>query len=369
MSNKDQEKYKSELKYRMVQVRRMALRMVIRKLAKWEAMAAPADGYTVIIGCNTPLAKMLGANLYFLSQQDLSHCDRILVVLDRPREQMPFDVEPKLRARFPKLPVEFVYYSQQQAEVVAKVKWPWVNSWLSWSIGLGVTRTRYAMLQDFDAMLLRPDIVEERYRAIKERGHQFVGVRFYGGNGVIPDDGLASTFELILDAQYLRQNFKAIDAFNHVTRYNGRRVDFDTLLWCQTRGSQNSILPIDEEDMVHPSQVICQFEEHRNGRADRIPASNNLAFVPYFLFLAEEPEVLLDLTAQMERAETKTLQFFGRELDLSGMVDTHIQWITKQAYRLEKAVAGQPREEARRYFAALDGFVARLNGRQPALSR
>ena len=370
MANKDMEKYTSEFKYRMVQVRRAVLRRMIRGLVKWEPIQQPQEGYTIVIGCNTPLGRMLGANLHFLARQDLEHLDRVLVVLDRPREKMPHDIEPALRQRFPSLPLEFVYFSQKQADVVAKVRWPWVNSWLSWSIGIGMARTRYVMLQDFDAMLIRRDIVEERYRAITSGKHQFIGVRFYGGNGVVPDDGLASTFELMLDAQYLRERFRAIDAFNHVTRYKGRRVDFDTLLYCQTKGSLNSVVTIDEEDMVHPSQVICQFEEFYQGRGERVPASNNLAIVPYFLYVAEEREVLADLTVQMEAAGpgTRTVRFFDRELDLSGLTEAHVAWLAKQAYRLERAMGDDVRPDVKRYFKALDQFVARAKGRQPVLA-
>jgi hypothetical protein len=366
MAGESQEKYTSELRYWTVKLRRLVIRRLIRNLTSWGRLQSPKDGYTIVVGCNAPLVRMISCNLRFLARQDLSNVDKIFLVVDRPRDQLVEDVEPVMRERFPSLPLEFLYYGKRQRTVCRLIAWPWVQSWLSWSIGIGQVRTKYALLHDFDAMLLRPDILEERYRSIRQRNHQYVGVRFYGGNGVAHDDGLAATFELVFDAQYVRNTFKPLDLFNHVTRFRGRRVDFDTFLHAQSLAGTASTLPIPEEDMVHPSQLICQFEDFRGGRRE-IPPSNNLLLVPYFLYAGDEPQLLRDLTVELERDQGRAIQFFGRPLDISTLDPDHLRWIAKQALRLEKASVGEPRDEVRRYFAAVDAFVARATGRPPAL--
>ena len=50
------------------------------------------------------------------------------------------------------------------------------------------------------------------------------------------------------------------------TSKEGRSVDFDTFLSGQARAGRICVLPIAEEDIVHPSQMICQFTALLNRR-------------------------------------------------------------------------------------------------------
>ena len=360
------EKYQSEIAFRLAQLRRLPIRSAITRLVRWKPLEHPRDGYTIVIGCNTGLARMLGSNLKFLSRQNLRNLAQIFVVLDRPRAGIPDDIEPVMRARFPKLPLEFLYYNRVQRAVCSTIRWPWVQSWLSWSIGIERLNTKYALLHDFDAMLLRPDIIEERFQAIRERKHEYVGVRFYSGNGITSEDGLATTFELIFDAQFVRQQFVPLDLFNHVVRFRGKRVDFDTLLYAQSIAGKASTLEVAETDMVHPSQLICHFEGLLNGR-HRVPPANNLLMVPYLLFAADEPAIMQQMTRDLEQGGGCTVPFLGTSIDLSGIDPALLRWLAKQAYRLERSDTGQIRDEVTRYFAAADEFIARATGREQAL--
>jgi hypothetical protein len=366
LSFREKEKYSSELKFRFAQLRRWPLMRTLEHLTRWDPLDRPKEGYSIIIGCNTRLARMLNCNLKFLAQQDLHHLDKILVVLDRPREEMLDDIEAVIRSRFPMMPLEFVYYSSLQRWVCTVIRWPWVPSWLSWSIGIGRLSTRYGFLHDFDAMLLRSDIIEERFLTIQERSHEYVGVRFYDGNGVMPEDELATTFELMFDAQFIRSAFAPLDLFNHVARFRGRRVDFDTFLYPQSQGGRASTMPIAEQDMVHPSQLICQFEGIVSGRGS-VPLNNNLLLVPYFLFLAGEPTAMAEMTRYLESCDGPKVPYFGKSLDLVGMDSNLFRWIVKQAYRLERRVAGHTREDVRRYFSAADAFMAQACKRHSIL--
>src|SRR5262249_8422147 len=153
---------------------RFALRGVLRQMVTWTPLQEPAEGYSILIGCNSPLSRMLEANLKMLANQKLSSLDRIFVVFDTPAEQIGLGLEQQMRERFPHLPLSFIYYSRIQARVLATIGWGWAYSWLSWCKGIAATRTRYAFLQDFDAFLLRPDIIEERYHAIRQRNDQYL---------------------------------------------------------------------------------------------------------------------------------------------------------------------------------------------------
>ena len=312
----EREKYPDELSFRATQARRALVRGFIGGIVDWNHCPATEPGYTVIIGCNSPLIRMLACNLRFLAMQDLRSVQRVLVVVDRPRKTLPDDAEPAMRARFPSLPLEFLYYTPHQRRVCDLVGWPWVQSWLSWSIGISETRTRHAMLHDFDAMLLRPHIMYERFRAIADREVQFLGVKYYEGNGVVPADGLVTTFELLFDVNHVRGGHAPLDLFNHVTRHRGRRVDFDTFLRIQSLGGKILVDPIAEEDMVHPSQLICHFEDLRLGRR-AVPATNGLPLIPYFLFAGDEHGLLQSMTEQFDRGTGPSVDFMGKQLDLS----------------------------------------------------
>jgi hypothetical protein len=309
---------------------------------------------------------MISCNLKFLAQQNLEHAEKIFIVLDRPRSQMPDDIEQPVRERFPTLPLHFLYYDRLQTAVCNAIRWPWVQCWLSWAMGIAQVGTRYAVLHDFDAMLLRPGILEERYQTIRERKHEYVGVRFYDGNCVMPEDGLATTFELVFDAAHVRNTLRPLHLFSHVRRYKGRRVDLDTFLHAQTLGGTSSALPIVEEDMVHPSQLICQFSDFLQGRRS-IPRSNNLLLIPYFLYVGDEPQMLRRVTVDLERNTGSTIPYFGKPLDISPLDPDLLRWLAKQAFRLERAVVGEVRPEVSRYFRAIDRFVARAAGREASL--
>lgn len=356
-----QEKYTSEAAFRITQARRLVVRALIRGLVRWEPLSSPLPGYTVVIGCNSALLRMLACNLQFLARQDLRSADRILVVVDRPRATLVDDAEASLRGRFPSLPLEFLYYTARQRRVCDLIGWPWVQSWLSWSLGIARARTRHGFLHDFDAMLLRPDLLETHHRAIQSRGHEYLGVQRYAGNGIVPDDGLATTFELSFDLAHVRRTLRPIDLFNEVTRFRGRRVDLDTFLHAQLLSGTSSILPLGDDDMVHTSQLICHFEDLRFGRR-RVPGLNNLMIIPYFLFAGGEPATLADMTRQLTAGTARTVDLLGNRLDLGGLPAPHARWIAGEAFRVERALAGSVRPEVGRYFEALDAFLSRVQG-------
>ena len=178
-----QGKYTTIASYAKTKCQRAVLRALLRPLIRWRPMAAAQEGCTILIGCTAPLARMLGATLAMLDRQQMPCVREVIVVVDRPAASIGFDVEHVMCERFPRLPLKFIFYTPLQARVLGLISWGWAYAWLSWAIGLAHTRTRYAFLQDFDAMLLRPDFIEERYRAIRERQVQYLGLRLYSGGG------------------------------------------------------------------------------------------------------------------------------------------------------------------------------------------
>lgn len=353
-------KYRSWPGYLAAKVRGELTRRRIDQLVQWAPIQQPTSGYSIVIGCNTPLAQMLGANLNMLQRQRLDHLDRVIIVFDTPRRRIPGDIETEARGAFPRLPLEFVYYTDDQVCQCARLNHPWINCWLSWCLGLAAAPSRYCLLHDFDAMLIRPDIIEQRYRAIRGQGTQYCGVRNYVGNGITASDGLLVTFEMLFDLEFVRRHFAPIDLFNKVGTYRGRRVEFDTFLYPQTKAGQGFILEIPESDMVHPSQVICQFEQLRRWRGFIPPERNNLLMIPYFLYLGGKTQMMHDTTRDLRQATRRRssgIEFFGQTMNLSRLSAQHAQWISKQAFQLDCAVAQTVRSDVAEYFSSIADFV------------
>ncbi len=86
-------------------------------------------------------------------------------------------------------------------------------------------------------------------------------MKYYLGNGLAPADRLAVTFELMFDLAFVRRHFRPIELANTVDTYKGRGVDFDTMLYAQSKAGSAFTAEVSDQPMVHPQQVICQFTQ------------------------------------------------------------------------------------------------------------
>jgi hypothetical protein len=94
-----------------------------------------------------------------------------------------------------------------------------------------------------------------------------------------------------------------------------------------------------------------------NERAYLPPTGNNLLLIPYFFSLAGDQESMRRQTDLLLEENGSSVLFHGRLLNLANLHKTHVDWITKQAYRLEETVSGGVRPEVSRYFDAVARFV------------
>lgn len=356
------EKYTSTSRYHAIRVQRFFLRAIIRHLARWRPMTDPQDGYTVIIGVASPLERIVHTNLKMLTRQRLGDLKEVILVCDRPKDQLATPLERELREAFPDLPLRFLYWTAFQRRLVDRLKFPWIDSWLSWSKGIAACRTRYALLHDLDAMLLRDDILEKRFEAITSGGDSYVGVKWYEGNGITQDDRLVVTFELMFDAQLVRGRFRPIDLFNHVRKLGGRRVEMDTFLHAQTLAGTTRCERVDGANMVHPSQLFCQFNDLRRRPGYEPPEMNNLPLIPYFLYLAGDADVLERHRRAFDQTDNSRVRFFDMTMDARHLSRAHVTWLRQQADRLESAIAGSMRPEVHAYLESIERFVERRDG-------
>jgi hypothetical protein len=296
---------------------------------------------------------MLIGNLRLLMKQDLSDLDRVIICFDGPKAAELERFEQDAKKEFGKLNILCVHQSNMQSVVLRKIGWGWVDCWLSYARGIAASRTRWVMLHDMDAFLLQGDLIATRFERMKQSGANFMGIRWYEGNGVERDDRLCYIVEMMLDAQFLRRRFKPLDLFNHVCRYKGRSVDFDTLLYPQSVSGGTEVMPMEMTRWVHPSQVISQFTYLKNRPVYVPPESNNLFFIPYFLYLSDDRKILEEHRQALAKADGGPVDFLGGKMDLSRFSKTHFDWIGQQVRRLEEAVAGGVRDEVQKYLEAV----------------
>ena len=355
-------KYNALPRYLAARCNRAVMRALIRPLVRWQPMDAPRPGYTVIVGVVGSLARIAVANLTLLTRQQRDNLHEIILVCDRPRASMDFDLEAEVARCCPDLPVRVVYWSERQQRMVKRLRFAWVNSWLSWCIGIGAAQTRHALLHDLDAMLIETDVLERQYRAINASDAFCLGARPYSGNGVEEEDGLVATFELMFDVQRLRSALPPVALFNHVYRFRGRTVEMDTFLHAQTRLRPVELQLVPAEDMVHPSQLFCQYNDLHNGRSYVLHQRNNLPMIPYFLHLGGDAHTLAEHRANFESARDDHVRLLDLTVDASRLSVFHADWLCEQARRIEQALFGGMRDEVADYFKAVRDFAERSNG-------
>ncbi|MEX0653267.1 MAG: hypothetical protein WD534_08420 [Phycisphaeraceae bacterium] len=352
------EKYHDNWSFHLARLRRGLVRTAIEPVAQWTPLRSPQAGYSLVIGCPAAMVRVLFANLTLVRQQRRPNLREIIIGFDVTEHRADHALLNALRERFEDLPLRFVFYSPMQARVLDRIGWAWCYCWLNWVLPIAAVQTRYAFVHDLDALLLQDGVFEQRYDLIRERGDQYLGVNYYHGNGLTVDDQLAVTFEMIFDAADLRQRSQPIDLFNCVTRHDGRRVEFDTFLYPQ-RDRRRSLLAMTGQEMVHPTQLVCQYVELHRRRRYLPPERNNLPMLAYFHYLAGDEAALAQQAAALEQATGSVVALLGREADCRALSARHARWLATQIERVEQAVAGRVREPVQRYLASLHAFVGR----------
>jgi hypothetical protein len=370
-------KYHSALGYLAARARRVPLRLALADLVRWEPQRDPEPGYTIAIAAMRDLAEVCLANLELVGRMNLGSARALLVVMDCTADELPDGFVERASDLVPQVPVRVLTYDRPQHRVSHFIDWGWVYSWLSWCKAIAAAPSRYVLLHDLDAMPLDPDLFERQYRAIEASDAAFLGVKWYTSSGFKPDDRLATTFEMILDAAFVRSHFTPIDAFNDhgiarpMQGVPPRYMDYDTFLMMQQRAARTDVAPIPDDAMVHPSQLICQYTDLLSGRARRPHPRCNLPILPYYLHLGGNPDPLRLIIESLSNAEQRgsvqpRLPFGEATIDLSAVSPGHGEYIRTQIARLERALYGRLRPEIAEYLRLLERAVPAAADPRPA---
>jgi hypothetical protein len=341
------------------QLKRMPMQLLLHNLVTWRPQGEPEPGYTIVVACVRDLAPLATANLQLCARCDASHRHEIILVFDCPAHDIPDEVRVAARDVAPSVQVRLFGYSDRQHRIARMIDWGWVYSWLSWCRALSEARTRAVIIHDLDALPLDPGLFEQLYAKWSESQAEFCGISPYVGDRITEEMNLVRTPELTFDVAYVRQRFRPFDIFNKLRLIDGRAVDFDTMLHVQWRSPRRVVRPIDETQLVHPSQLICQYTDLVAGRSDFRRSDHSLPMLPYFFHLGGDPTKLEALGPLLADECATCVKFCGRTLRIDGLRPARWAWMEKQIRRMEQSFHGGTRPEVEDYLA---GFIRRAGG-------
>jgi hypothetical protein len=341
-------------------------------LVSWKPMEEPEEGYTVVIACMQNLVEIAIANVALISRMNLPKMKELIVVFDVTEDN--FSYQDQILEAAGDLPIQIVHYSPKQEAVGKRFSWGWTYAWISWTKAISLVKTKHVLLHDLDAMAIDKNLFENLYNSAVSHNSSFQGILWYTNiNNIVKDDGFVRTFEMVLDAQELRQRFRPFNAFNKVMRHKDRFVVMDTFLYIQSRTGNCRVESISDESYVHPSQLISQYTDWlKNRKSVRYGDSNpyfNMPLLPVYLYLGGRPEPLQELIDCLGKDHPSSLTLMGKEIDFSGLSSQHWNWLIQQAEQLSDAFyEGNVPPDIKRYCDLLN---ARFNscpvGTQPDL--
>ncbi len=306
------EKYKTYLQFLIAKLHKNIKRYRISKLFSWEPLPPLESGCTAIIGMCSRMPYVLGANLYCLNKNQWDDLKEVLITVDAEKGALPDGFEEDIIQKFPQLKMTFFYYNRQQAEFTTKVNDPYIYSWLSWGTCMNHVRTKTVLIQDYDALVLSGEAFEKRYHAFIDSGAKIQGISWCKIGGFEAKDHLATTFEAFMDVSWIR-SFPPVMGYNRVGLLNGSKVDYDTYLDIQanhTPENQRTIIPMSEEELVHPSQMITQYMRFRNSPGKALPCFS-VIMTPFFYFLSGQENAITNATQTLQQGNPEQVDLLS----------------------------------------------------------
>jgi hypothetical protein len=347
-------KYSNWLVHAAASLNRDLLRKRLTGLVEWKPLINPDPGCTAIIGVCSNLPDILVANLRCLLTSRWPELKRVIVVADCVAGTFPIDVEREVLAAFSDLNVEFFYYSSEQLAFANKYKLGYLYAWLSWCIALKHVRTSHVLVHDYDALILGAAL-QHRYGKFVDSGAKVQGIGWYIGNGITVDDRLATTFEAFMDAAWLR-SCEPVSLFNKFRVIQGRSIDFDTTLDAQYLLSveQRTAVPMSLDELVHPSQMICQYTSYQRTPGAPLPCFS-IPMIPFFYYLGGRTDAVEHATHALERGNSADLDLLGdnTRINLSMLKVEHVHWLLKQIVQACCALSIPPDHRIYQYGNAL----------------
>lgn len=333
------------------------LRRRLSGLVQWEPMDQPLSGCTVIIGMCSRLPHVLTANLRCLAKSRWTELRAVVVAVDATDLVDRQAIERRAQQLFSDIPVQFTYYSKHQSRVADDIRLPCPYAWLSWCIALREVKTQHTLIHDYDALILGKTL-QERYKTFCTSNAKVQGITWYATNGVEPSDRLATTFEQFCDSQWLR-SLHPLELFNVLRIKNGRSIHYDITLDVQERlldRGDRQIMPMNADELVHPSQMIHQYTMFGKYPARSLPCSA-MPMIPFFSFLGGDDRAFDRAVGALRHDDYRDVDLFGdgTRVNLSELDVAAVDWSCKQMVQAALKLGVEPNPSIYAYGVALYG--------------
>lgn len=305
------EKYSSWLQYWVGVIHRIYIRSMVQWMVSWSETGKLASGCTVIIGMCSRLPDLLPANLSCLRRAQWPDLKEVIIVLDAPINGFSESFAVRICEEFKDLNVRFLFYTRMQSAIADLLKRPYVYSWLSWALAIKDVRTDSFYIHHCDALLL-DNVLQARYLEFKKSQRRMQGIQWYSANGIVSSDRLVSAFEAFVDTKWIRK-LQPIEMLNRVGWLDGRRIDYDFLLdiqknYCQL--NQRGVVEMSQEEMVHPTQMICQYTAFRTFPNKPMECAA-LVMIPLFYYLSGRKDVFAKSSREIDERRGKTVELLS----------------------------------------------------------
>lgn len=325
-------KYKNWLTLSRAIVVREYVRRKLRPIVTWDQASSYDPACSAIVGVCHRLPGVLVANLRSLIDSSWSSLNQVILVVDGPEGCLDQSVIERVYSLENLPDVQIIYYSDLQMKVAESLQLPYVYAWLSWCIGFSACRTRYALIHDYDALVFG-DMLHQRYKQFVDSRCLVQGISWYEGNGIEKADKLATTFEAFVDVEWLRSK-EPLDAFHKVRLRDQRSFDYDILLDLQHNTmslDQRAIVPMSEESIVHPSQMIHQYTMFRRHPGKSLPCYS-IPMIPFFEFLSGDDDALTYASQQLNTSNRGNIGLLRNDVtfNFSMLTLPQVDWALKQ---------------------------------------
>ncbi len=325
------------IKSQIRRFKREVLKRLVSPFLQWEPIHDAVAGFTIVLGAPWQLRELLDVNLQFLARQDLAGLDQICIVFDRDERSGASELIESTRRRFPQLPLQFDFHSPRLSSLLQFINQSKFYASTNWCMGLKRCRTQYAILHDFDLYPLDVGFFQKIIADMRQDQLRFSGAEYTHYDSLTDTDGIIGTWELGIDAQWLRSHTKPIDCFHSVERVNGRMVDLDAFSSLQYQTQKRRLATgVGAGSYAHVKNLCSTFLRFESG--DPFNAAWRIHHLMYLRSLVHGEDYLRKQIDAMNSARSGVLTIEGRQVDFSTEHFTCANVLRDELLLIEKAL-------------------------------
>lgn len=233
---------------------------------KWNTRSGTQEGYSVLVMVPGDLPVFLRMANQVLHRQAGESMKELLVIPDRLTPEI-LAVYEQIKSDWPKGMMRLVKLKPLDRAVAGYFNSPFHNCWLQFIRGVEAAKCRTLLWHDADLFIFNESFLQNHYRKFCDDQLSVLGVssvwdKWFLDKGM---DHMVSTWEMMMDAQWVRQ-FTPWQQKGYQVELNGERHKSDITLVPQTMTPPQQVGKHDLEDgqFVHFNHGIATYRKFQN---------------------------------------------------------------------------------------------------------